>query len=103
MSERESPFADLQPLYGWEARTRYFPCGTYTRGQAKYEASYEEGVAFTDVRCTKVFLHYAEITEDDAMHIPGLPDWSPGDEGWIGCHSKADDAVAWWEVTWPRD
>jgi len=93
----------LQPLYGWESRTRYFPCETHTRGQAKSETWYEEAVPFVDIRCRKVFLHYTEITEDDAMQIPGLPDWSPGDTGWIECSSRDEDAVEWWEVTWPRD
>ena len=87
-------------LYGWEPRTRYIRADLTTRGQAKAQVAWEDGEAFTDLRCRKVWLSHREITEDEAMQI-WLDDWRPGDTGWLECSKSDPGAVAWWEVTWP--
>lgn len=88
------------PLYGWEARTMYVQCEATTRGQAKAQVAWEIGEAYVDMRCRRVWLHFRELTEDDAEQV-WLDDWYPGYKAWIGCHPSDTGAVAWWEVTWP--
>lgn len=101
MSSTALPIVDTE-LHGWEHRTRYLLCDRYSRNQAKSFVWYEEAVPYTDLRCRRVWLCYREVSEDEAAY-QWVEDWEPGVKFWIGCKPEDEGAMAWWEVTWPRD
>src|SRR5690242_10216516 len=94
--------ASSEILDGWEPRTRFVLCDEMTRGQAKAAVAWDDGLAFVDLRCSRVYLHYREITEDEAAQC-WMDDWREGDQGWIECGRRDEGATAWWCVTWPPD
>lgn len=99
-SDRREREPVLDVLDGWEPRTRYVLADGLTRGQAKARVAWDEGEAFTELRCRRVWLHEREITEDDAAEL-WMDDWYPGYVAWIGCAQDAAGATAWWELKLP--
>ena len=89
-------------LHGWEARTMYVVCEGTTRGQAKALVAWDVAMPFTDIRCRRIWLCFKELTEQEAEDA-WVEEWRPGYKAWIGCKRTDEGAVAWWEVTWPRD